>query len=485
MSTATIIYPHQLFRKHPAIKPERPIYLVEEPLLLTHNPIHRQKLILHKLSLDAYECFLREQNHSVTRLSVVDHPTTASIFTQLQQDGVTQMHIADTTDNYLEQAIRASVIERTWYESPLFLLSRDEAVERYTTSKRFMATFYKQLRRDRHILVTADGDPVGGQWSFDADNRNPLPADQPLPPELHLYGNDDTVAAAEWATTVSAEQYGDAGCWLPYTHTGAQAWLADFLTERLSEFGPYEDALTTRGVRLFHSALSPLINIGLLTPQEVLEAALSQHESTPVPLQSLEGFIRQVLGWREFMRASYECDGSTMRTKNFWKHDRALPKTFWQANTDIPPIDHVISTALRYGYTHHIERLMVMGNFLLLSETDPDEVYRWFMGMYLDAYDWVMVPNVYGMSQFADGGMFTTKPYISGANYIKKMSDYPGGDWETTWTALYWRFIDRHQEFFRNNYRLSMMLRVLDRMKPETREGHLNHAEAFLQQGPQ
>jgi deoxyribodipyrimidine photolyase-related protein len=180
------------------------------------------------------------------------------------------------------------------------------------------------------------------------------------------------------------------------------------------------------------------------------------------------------------MRASYEVDGDQMRQKNFFNHTRALPDSFWDGSTTIDPVDHAIKTALEYGYNHHIERLMVMGNVMLLSQTNPHDVYGWFMGMYIDAYDWVMVPNVYGMSQFADGGSFATKPYISGANYIKKMSDYKKGDWEETWTALYWNFINTHLEVFKSNHRMSMMPRLLEKMNPETRERHLDLAKEHL-----
>ncbi len=481
MSDATVVYPHQLFSDHPAITSGRRIYLVEEPLLLTHNPIHRQKLMFHKLSLDAYERSLRNGGHEVTRLSIAEHPSSAAVFARLTDDGVGRMHIADTTDDYLEQAIAGSGIERIWYESPLFLTSRADAVARYRKSKRFMATFYKGLRRNRNILIDENGEPVGGQWSFDTDNRKALPADYPLPDDLRHFGNRETAAAEAWARDVDAEQYGEPGCWLPYTHDGARAWLRDFLSERLADFGPFEDALTTRAVRLFHSALSPLLNVGLLTPAEVLDAALEYGAKHKVALNSLEGFVRQILGWREFIRAAYESDGRAMRSKNFWEHDRTLPDHFWWATTGIVPVDHVISTALAHGYTHHIERLMVMGNFMLLTRVHPTEVYRWFMGMYVDAYDWVMVPNVYGMSQFADGGSFATKPYISGANYLKKMSDFPRGDWEATWTALYWNFIATHDDFFRSNHRLTMMPRLLDRMNEATRSAHLARAREFLQ----
>jgi deoxyribodipyrimidine photolyase-related protein len=484
MSEAAVIYPHQLFADSPAVAAaaasDAPIYLIEEPLILTHNPIHRQKLMFHKLSLDAYERRLRNAGHQVTRLTIETHPTTEAVFAQLRDYGVTRMHIIDTTDDYLEQAIAASGIERVWHDSPLFLLSRDEAIKRFRSSKHHLAHFYKSIRRDWKLLLTDDGDPCGGQWSFDEQNREKLPKDLPLPNDPHHYGNRETRAAKTWAANVTAEQYGTTGCWLPYTHDGAAEWLADFLVERFATFGPYEDAITTRNVRLFHSALSPLLNVGLLTPLQVLNDVLAYADTHDVPINSLEGFIRQLTGWREFMRASYETHGRAMRAQNFWGHTRSLPQSFWDGTTGIAPVDHVISTTLTYGYSHHIERLMVMGNFMLLCQLHPDAVYEWFMGMYLDAYDWVMVPNVYGMSQFADGGSFATKPYISGANYLKKMSDYESGEWEKTWTALYWNFIATHYDFFTSNHRLAMMPRLLDRMNEESRTAHFDQATTYL-----
>jgi len=477
---ATIIYPHQLFTDLPAVRSGRVIYLVEEPLLLTHNPIHRQRLMLHKLSMDAYERTLQSAGHTVFRLIIGDHPNTTDVFDRLKSDGVTTMHIVDTTDCYLERAIVDSGITRIWYESPMFILDKEEACDRFTASKRSMASFYKKIRQDKGILLDGDGEPTGGRWSFDEDNRKKIPKGTTLPDDISLFGNEETVAAAQWVETVEAEKYGAAGCWIPYTRDGAEKLLTEFLTDRFHNFGPYEDALTTDGVRLWHSTLSPLLNIGLLTPQAVLDAAIEYAEEHEVPINSLEGFVRQIVGWREFMRASYEVDGDQMRQKNFFNHTKALPDSFWDGSTTIDPVDHAIKTALEYGYNHHIERLMVMGNVMLLCQINPHDVYRWFMGMYIDAYDWVMVPNVYGMSQFADGGSFATKPYISGANYIKKMSDYKKGDWEETWTALYWNFINTHLEVFTSNHRMSMMPRLLERMSEETRGKHFKVAKNYL-----
>lgn len=482
MSAVTLIYPHQLFTPaaHPALDLARPVYLVEESLLLTRNPIHRTRLVLHKLSLDAYERELTVAGYTVTRLTIHDHATPDTVWRRLQDDGVTTVHVVDTTDDELERALQNSALTRVWYDSPLFFLSRAEALERYHASKRHMARFYQAIRTDYDILLEADGTPVGGRWSFDDENRKSLPHDITLPSDLAAFGNAETEAAITWADTVPAEQYGVATCWLPYTHAGAERWLDDFLSERFAQFGPYEDALTTTHTRLFHSVLSPLLNIGLLTPRQVLEAALAYAQAHDVPHNSLEGFVRQIIGWREFIRASYENDGRTMRTSNFFSHTRPLPDGIWDGTTGVTPLDHVIHTAHHLGYTHHIERLMVVGNFLLLTRTDPTEVYRWFMGMYVDAYDWVMVPNVYGMSQFADGGSFATKPYISGANYLRKMSDYPRGEWEALWTGLYWTFIEDHEPIFAANHRLAMMPRLLARQTPETRQEHRHLARPWI-----
>lgn len=481
MSEATIVYPHQLFTQSPAIKTGRMIYLVEEPLFLTYNPIHRQKLMLHKLSLDAYEEELRLTGHDVTRLKIQDHPETSDVFARLEADNISTIHVIDTTDNFLEAAIAESGLERVWYESPLFILEKDDATERYQKSKKHLAAFYKQVRLDKKILVEKDGVPVGGKWSFDAENRKKLPKNIELPEDIEWIESQAVADAKKWITTVSAEQYGDAGAWVPYTRANAEAYLQEFLTYRFKDFGPYEDAITTTHTRLWHSTLSPLLNIGLLTPEQVLKAALAHAKKHDIPINSLEGFVRQVLGWREFIRASYEAEGSELRSQNFWNHHRALPAQFWSGTTYIMPVDHAIHTALQLGYNHHIERLMILGNSMLLLEIAPDDVYRWFMGMYVDAYDWVMVPNVYGMSQFVDPQSFATKPYISGANYLKKMSDFKSGDWEDTWTALYWNFIETHREFFKSHHRLSMMPRMLEKMDETKRAEHRERAVKFLQ----
>ena len=223
-----------------------------------------------------------------------------------------------------------------------------------------------------------------------------------------------------------------------------------------------------------------MLNIGLLTPRQIIDATLDYAQQNEVPLNSLEGFVRQIIGWREFMRIMYTREGVSLRNGNFWGHERDMPKAFYTGDTGIDPVDHAIRSVLDHSYNHHIERLMILGNFMLLCRIHPDAVYRWFMEMYIDAYDWVMVPNVYAMSQFADGGSFTTKPYISGSNYIRKMSDFPNGDWCPVWDGLFWSFIDRNRDFFITQPRMAMMARQLDRMPSSKLQAHLEHAVGFL-----
>jgi deoxyribodipyrimidine photolyase-related protein len=486
MSAATILYPHQLYpSKSAAFSKSRPVYLVEEALFLTEFPTHRQKLLLHRLSLKAYAQELKKAGYSVTYLDVREYPNTEAVFAKLASDGVTELHLPDTTDDWLEKRIKEYTekyqLTRVRYPSEIFFL-KEGYKERYTASKKHLAAFYKKMRKDFCVLMETDGSPTGGEWSFDSENRKKLPKDLPLPADITYIQGDEINAAQAWLEDLPGEHYGEDAVWVPYTRAGAQKYLKEFLVERFAEFGPYEDAIHTNHCRLFHSTLSPLINIGLLTPEEVLTAAISYSKKHEVPTASLEGFVRQILGWREFIRAAYEVDGREMRTANFFKHTRSLPAAFWDSTTGIEPIDTAIKGALKFGYTHHIERLMVLGNFMLLTKTNPDEVYRWFMAMYVDAYDWVMVPNVYGMSQFADGGIFATKPYISGSNYLKKMSNYSSGEWEELWTALYWNFIAEHQEVFLRNHRLSMMPRLLINMQTEKRVAYLKKAAKYLKQ---
>ncbi len=246
-----------------------------------------------------------------------------------------------------------------------------------------------------------------------------------------------------------------------------------FFADRFSEFGPYEDAIHSEHAFMYHSTLSPLLNCGLLTPKDVHE----QLKNAQAPINSVEGLYRQVFGWREFIRLVYRTQDIK---KNYFGHKRRLSPHWYDATTGIPLLDRAIQRAKKHAYTHHIERLMVLGNVMLLCEIHPDDVYTWFMEHYIDSADWVMVPNVYGMSQFADGGVFATKPYICGSNYLRKMSDEPTGEWCDILDGLYWRFIEKNKETFAQNHRMSMMIRLLEKLDPKRKAHIFAAAQEFI-----
>jgi deoxyribodipyrimidine photolyase-related protein len=320
--------------------------------------------------------------------------------------------------------------------------------------------------------------------TYDKDNRKKYPKGKTPPPIAFPDHNEYYQEAVEYVKKHFNNHYGSLSeqPLYPIDFKTTHEWLDHFLQHRFHEFGPYEDAIVRSDSILHHSVLTPMLNVGLITPDEIIEQTIKFSKEENVPIQSTEGFVRQIIGWREFMRGMYTIKHVDQRTTNFWGFSRKMPASFYSGETGILPIDATIKKVLKTGYCHHIERLMVLGNFMLLCEIDPDEVYQWFMELFIDAYDWVMVPNVYGMSQFADGGLFATKPYISGSNYLRKMSDYPKGDWQEVWDGLFWRFMHVHRDFFESNPRLGMLVRNLDRMDETKLEKHLETAEQFLLQ---
>ncbi|MBD8489604.1 cryptochrome/photolyase family protein [Echinicola sp. CAU 1574] len=487
MKTVNLIFPHQLHPDSPLLDNGNPVYLVEEYLFFKQYKFHKQKLIFHRASMKAYEDYLKNKKVKVDYLSSTSETSDIrKLIPQLAEDKVKKIFLIDPTDNWLEKRIKNACadvgIELEMHESLLFLNTKADLEEYFGKKKRyFQADFYEQQRKNRGILMEGKK-PYGGKWSFDSENRKKYPRKK-KPPKVQWPKENKYVAEAKrYVDMHFHENYGflDNSPHYPMTFRAAEVWFEEFLEERFLEFGPYEDAMVQEENILHHSVLTPLLNVGLLSPQQVLNRAIAYAAKHDVPLNSLEGFVRQIMGWREFIRGVYEWDGSAERTRNFWGFQRKIPKAFWEGKTGVVPIDNTVQKTLKAAYNHHIERLMVLGNFMLLCEFDPDEVYRWFMEMYIDAYDWVMVPNVYGMSQFADGGLMATKPYISGSNYLKKMSDFPKGDWEEIWDALFWRFMHVHRDFLGQNHRLKMLLSTLDRMSKEKREKLLSRAESFL-----
>lgn len=475
----TWVYPHQLFAEHPAVSKEREVWLIEDPLFFGNDArwpaaMHQQKLMLHRASMNAYAAELRGMGCQVRYIEASEKP-------ELPRQ-TKSIHLADPVDDVLMRRLKRLAGERgvelIIHPSPNFL-SPAPFLETHIAARKkpFMAKFYEAQRKRMGVLLEADGSPTGGRWSFDEENRAKLPKKHVPPIEPRAPANAFTREAADYVSRHFPQNPGSLkGFRWPVTRKDAEAWLDRFIDERLALFGLYEDAISTEHDTLCHSAITPMLNIGLLDPMEVVNRVLA----TDAPINSKEGFIRQIIGWREFMRGIYQHRGVAIRNGNYWNFERPLPKSFYDATTGIPPVDRVIRQLLADGWCHHIERLMVLGNFLLLCHIRPDDVYRWFMEMFVDAYDWVMVPNVYGMSQFADGGTFTTKPYLSGSNYLLKMSDEPKGPWCQVWDGLFWTFIADHQDFFLTNPRLSMMARTWQKMTPEKQAAHRRAADGFL-----
>ena len=367
--------------------------------------------------------------------------------------------------------------------TPQFLVSRAYFKSYLLKYKKpFMKNFYEGVRKEYKILVSKDLAPLGGKWSFDSENRKKLPKSIEVPKLLRFSESRHLQSVLSLVQEYFSTHPGELpkeGLWLPTRRSEALEFLRHFLNTKFREFGPYEDAIDPRDDFLFHSTISPLLNIGFLNPGEVLDQSVLYAKKHRVPIESLEGWVRQILGWREFVNGIHQNFHEVESSRNFFNHHRKMKPCWYEGSTGLPPVDDAIKKANRLGYNHHIERLMVLSNVMLLTELCPKEVHQWFMEMYVDSYEWVMGPNVFGMGQFSDGGVFATKPYLSGSNYILKMSSYPKGDWCEIWDGLYWGFIHTHSDFFAKNPRLSMMSALLYKMDAKKKERLLGLAENF------
>jgi deoxyribodipyrimidine photolyase-related protein len=490
MKTVNILFPHQLFQESPLFEEDAPFYIVEEYLFFKQYPFHKQKIAFHRATMKRYADFLQKEKHF--EVNYIDSIKAISdvrlLISELKIQGVSQVNYIDPTDNWLQKRLIAACNENginlKQFHSPLFLNTKEELYDFFRADKKkyHQTAFYKEQRKKQNILIEEDGKPNGGKWTFDEENRKKYPAKK-TPPAIQFPQNDESFEEAKvYVETHFSDNLGSLTkqSLYPTSFKSTKSWLHQFFDQRFMEFGSYEDAIVAENSILNHSVLSPMLNVGLITPKEVISNCLIYAKDNNVPINSTEGFVRQIIGWREFIRGVYEVKGSEERTTNFWNFKRKIPASFYDGTTGIAPIDQTIKKVLQTGYCHHIERLMVLGNFMLLCEFDPDEVYRWFMELFIDAYDWVMVTNIYGMSQFADGGLMASKPYISGSNYLMKMSNYKKGEWQNVWDGLFWRFMHTHREFFLSNPRLGMLVRMFDKMPEETQQNHLENGGWYL-----
>lgn len=489
MSEALIILGDQLF----PVKFYHPykgslVFMAEDLGLCTHYKYHKHKITFFLSAMRTYGDELRNAGHKLHYHELSEVSFTERLKAFLLKNKIKKITTGEIQDKFFEKELfdlfKALQLEFSVIETPMFLCSRPE-FKTYLSSHRkpFMKTFYEGERRRLKILLDPKGNPEGGKWSFDSGNRKKVPKvldnKDPLihPSNNHL---EDVIKLVDKKFSDHPGENKD--FWFPIDREGALKNLKHFIKHNITHFGDYQDAITTRSPFLYHSIISPAVNAGLLTPHEVIKEVINAWEKdTDIPLSSVEGFIRQIMGWREFVRGIYQNFSEEQDKRNFFNHQRKLTHHWYEGTTGLPPVDDAIKKAQKYGYCHHIERLMILSNVMLLSELHPHEVHKWFMEMFIDSADWVMGPNVYGMGQFSDGGIFATKPYISGSNYILKMSDYKKGEWSEVWDGLFWRFIGKNKVFLSKNPRLNMMVKTLEKMEANKKKRLLSLAQDFIE----
>ncbi len=349
---------------------------------------------------------------------------------------------------------------------------------------------YREMRIKTGFLMDQCS-PVGGRWNFDKDNRKPAKSTMTFPEPLQFLPDKITIDVLQLVEKRFKDHFGDLKpFWFGVTTDAAEAALNQFIEQVLPDFGHYQDAMLLNEKFLFHSVLSMYINVGLLDPCRVCKAVESAYQNGRVPLNSAEGFIRQVIGWREYIRGIYWLKMPDYVEQNIFEADRALPEFYWTAKTEMTCLKAAIKQTREEAYAHHIQRLMVTGNFAMLAGIKPQEVHEWYLAVYSDAFEWVELPNTLGMSQFADGGLLASKPYAASGNYISKMSDYcqncqydvkkKTGDQACPLNYLYWDFLDRNEDILGENRRLTFAYRTWNKMSESKQSEYRRSARKFL-----
>ena len=461
-------------------------FMCEDYELCTYQRHHKLKILLFLSSMRSYADLLKKEKYKIKYFDLDNDfkvPYERKLKNFIIKNNITELITFEIEDKFFENKIRKLVntIKIKWkiIDSPMFLNSRKEFRNYLNlTKKPLMANFYKIVRKKYNILM--DGDkPRGGKWSYDSENRKKLPKNFQIPNIPQIQETNHTKKLKDIVTKKFSKHPGDIkNFWIPTTQKDAEKWLNFFIKNKLNLFGDYEDAVDKDNNILFHSALSPLINLGLLTPLQIIKEIKKVEKK--IKINSFEGYFRQIAGWREFIRGIYQNYDKNLEKNNFFNHNNFFKNSWYEGTTGLVPLDHSIKNSINYGWTHHIERLMILANLMNLCEIKPKEVYNWFMEMNMDSSDWVMMPNVYGMGLFSDGGIFSSKPYICGSSYIMKMMNFKKGEWNDVMDGLYWRFINKNRNFFLKNPRLSMMVRIFDKMKIERKNYILNEAEKFI-----
>lgn len=504
MSRPTIwVLEDQLSTRLPALAsapPDAPVFMVESDRAWRRVPFHKLRLTFLASAM----------RHFAEEIAGVGRPVAyyplkprgykdslSAIRDHVRRTGRTEFWVVEPSEHHTRAWIDTLPgklgITLRYFPNTLFLTDRDE----FTTWARgvkspVMEFFYRRMRKRHRVLMEADGQtPVGGRWNFDADNRRPLPEGLLIPPPPAFAPDAVTREVMTEIERRFPDHPGNVSQFdLPVTRKDAQAAINDFLTRRLPLFGDFEDAMRTGQPVLFHSKISPLLNAGLLDPMTCIRAAERRLADGKAPINAVEGFVRQILGWREYVYGIYWAFMPGYRERNTRGDHRPLPAFFWNGNTDLNCLRQCIGGVVDTAYSHHIQRLMILCNFATLAGLSPQAVNDWFYAMYVDSHDWVVTPNVVGMGMNADGGTMATKPYVSSAAYIDRMSNYcrgcrydrkaRTGENACPFNYLYWTFLERHRAALSRNPRMSMILKNLDRIGAAERSAMRRDSEAFL-----
>ena len=479
-----ILFPTQLFRNFTAIKNDD-VYLVEEPYYFSRLKFHKLKIAYHRATMKKYFQDIKNNNINI---KYIEFKNVKDFYKKNKNKNITIYHPTDLPLlEQLQKQFKNLTILPTLNFTFSHLESKDIKKQCFKNNKYYHDKFYK-LQRKRLDILIKDNKPVRGRWSFDNFNRLKFPDDISIP-ELPRIKKDKIIKEAiSYTNKHFKSNYGSLDHFIyPISLTSSRNWLRIFLKERLNNYGPYQDAVNKDEPFGFHAIISPMMNVGMLTDMEVVEISYEYYlkNKNKIPIESFEGFIRQVIGWRNYVYLIYLEDGNKMQNMNFLKHKNKINNKFWEATTGITVIDNIIKNIQKYAYAHHIERLMYLGNFLLLLQTHPDEVYRIFMEWTIDSYDWVMIPNVYGMTQFADGGMMMTRIYFSSSNYIFKMSQYKKSiksedKWWEIWDALYYNFINKHKKILKNNYATSRQVKHWENKTKKEQKELISKAKSYI-----
>ncbi len=469
----------------------------------TYARHHRQKIAGIFAAMSSFARQLRADGYRVLHLTLDDTAATRDfpdlIRRLCDEQQIDTLHYQRPDEYRLLEALRAMELPGVTtleHDTEHFMVPFPQLSEQFQRGKPMrMEAFYRAMRRQHDLLMQA-GKPLGGQWNYDAANRKKLKADDlaRIPAPL-TFGNDVTdILDRIERHKISTIGHCDSQLLWPINRAQALTLLAHFCDHCLPDFGRYQDAMTDQheaAWSLFHSRLSFALNLKMLTPLEVVEAAIRAFEtSDAISIEQIEGFVRQIVGWREFIRGIYWANMPDYAGLNHLKATRPLPDFFWTGDTDMNCLRQTITQSLAFGYAHHIQRLMITGNFCLIAGIDPAEVDAWYLGIYVDAFDWVELPNTRGMSQFADGGIVGSKPYSASGNYVQKMSDYCGscrykvkektGPNACPLNSLYWSFMERHRSLLEKNPRIGMVYRNWDRQDEAAKMLVLQQADRFL-----